>query len=165
MKRESPVERPFLLNRVPKVYHYGGKSDVICVPLASNKEISVGENTPSDTFKKVLVPIDLSESSLNAIPLAMRSVQPGGEIRLLHVVKPGRSIRAQHRRTRKRRSAARNKLAETLKTLTPSRSGKSKTKLKWWHISSPRSPSSRLLNGLGRTSFAWERTKSRGKSD
>ncbi|HVK57990.1 MAG TPA: universal stress protein, partial [Candidatus Kapabacteria bacterium] len=94
--------------------------NIICVPLASVNECNVSEHAPDKTFKRVLVPVDFSESSLKAIPLALNAVQTGGEIRLLHVVKPGSGVRSQQRRIREGASAAHRKMSEKLHTLVPS---------------------------------------------
>ena len=88
--------------------------NVICVPLASANEGSVSEHAPVRTFKRVLVPIDFSEPSLKAIPLALNAVQGGGEMRLLHVVKPRGGVRSQERRIRGHRMTS-----EKLHTLVP----------------------------------------------
>lgn len=64
------------------VLHYA-PMNVVCVPAPAVQQVIRAD---ASRFKRVLVPIDFSESAEQAIPFAFNSVDDGGEVRFVHVI-------------------------------------------------------------------------------
>jgi nucleotide-binding universal stress UspA family protein len=73
------------LGSVSRAVLHAAPMNVAVVPAPRRRGVP-DEKAP--TFRRVLVPTDLSEHANHAIPLGYASVAPGGTVWLLHVVEP-----------------------------------------------------------------------------
>ncbi len=94
--------------------HYA-HMNVVCVPAPRAVAPTVKGTAK---FGRVLVPIDLSESTGQAVALGYASACPGGEVRLLHVVPPERR-NGHSPRDKECRSESSQQLAARMKALVP----------------------------------------------
>ena len=90
------------LASVSSVVLHHGRTSVVCAPRTAGQDLA----EPMSPFRRVMVPVDLSDLANAAVACAYRLVQEGGEVWLLHVAKAspreGRSDRDRESRRRMR---------------------------------------------------------------
>ena len=106
----------FWLGSVSRAVLRHAPMNVICVPLADS---IVTRDTGIPAFERVLVPIDFSESAARAIPVAFSAVKRGGEVRLLHVMRPIGGFRSKHKNGKRRRAEIHKRISSELRGLIP----------------------------------------------
>ena len=106
----------FWLGSVSRAVLRHAAMNVICVPLA---EGIPAPDAAAPTFERVLVPIDFYKSAVRAIPIALRAVKRGGEVRLLHVMRPIGGFRSKDKNRKRRRAEIHKKIAAELQRLIP----------------------------------------------
>jgi nucleotide-binding universal stress UspA family protein len=106
----------FWLGSVSRAVLRHAAMNVICVPLA---EYIPAPDAAVPTFERVLVPIDFSKSAVRAIPIALSAVKRGGEVRLLHVMRPIGGFRSKDKNRKRRRAEIHKRIAAELQGLIP----------------------------------------------
>jgi nucleotide-binding universal stress UspA family protein len=76
--------------------------NIACIPLGSTAATPAAQAL---AFKRVLVPTDFSLAGDRAVAQAFRAAKSGGEVCLLHVVRPTTGFRSNGKRSRRRQKS------------------------------------------------------------
>jgi nucleotide-binding universal stress UspA family protein len=117
--RRGGLDR-FWLGSVSRGLLRSAPINIACVPVTA---VNVTFATPSrttGTFERVLIPTDLSPSGDRAVARAFKAVKSGGEVCLLHVVRPAPVFGMSPDRRRRRGSSTRRSVSRKLKARVPS---------------------------------------------